>query len=135
MNIPTENAACGAALSLQPTVLNAGGKPAFAVLPWAQYLRLLGEVGEKSPPVMENPRIPADGSIPHEVIVLMTERNLSLIRAWREYLGVTQSEMAARLGIRQPSYAAMEASGGKPKKSTRERIAAALGLLPEQVEL
>jgi len=83
---------------------------------------------------MYSVHIPADGSIPHEVILLMVDNDWSIIRAWREYLGVTQVEMARRLGIRQPSYAAMEAQGARPKKSTRARIAEALGLMPDHVD-
>jgi DNA-binding XRE family transcriptional regulator len=117
---------------LHPTVLEADGKPAFVVLPYAEYLALTG-----SPPVApERPaRVPADGTIPHEVVSLMASNNWSIVRAWREYLGVTQVEMAARLGIRQPSYAAMEAPGAKTKKITRERIAVALGVQFDQVDI
>ncbi|WMD18163.1 helix-turn-helix transcriptional regulator [Achromobacter seleniivolatilans] len=76
-----------------------------------------------------------DGTIPHEVVALMSQNDWGIIRAWREYLGLTQIEMASRLGIRQPSYAAMEAPGAKPKKNTRERIAAALGVQFDQIDV
>lgn len=79
--------------------------------------------------------IPADDTIPHEVVMLMSGNDWSIMRAWREYLGITQNDMAIRLGIRQPSYAAMEAPGAKPRKSTRERIAAALGVQFDQVDV
>jgi predicted transcriptional regulator len=81
------------------------------------------------------PRVPADGGIPHEVVALMTCHSWTPVRAWREYLGVTQIEMAARLGIRQPSYRQMEAPGGNPKRATLARIAEALGIQPEQLDL
>jgi len=48
-----------------------------------------------------------------------------------------QTEMARRLEIRQPSYAAMEASDAKPKKATRARIAITLeqmGITLEQLD-
>jgi len=118
---------------LHPTVLEADGKPAFVVLPYAEYLALTG-----SPPMAvakQPPRVPADGTIPHEVVSLMAGNDWSIVRAWREYLGVTQVEMASRLGIRQPSYAAMEAPGAKTKKITRERIAVALGVQFDQIDI
>lgn len=113
----------------QPTILEANGKPTFVVLPYDEYIKLT----EKKP--VANTRIPADGSVPHEVVRLQIENNWSLIRSWREYLGLTQLEMASRLEIRQPSYAAMEAPEAKPKKATRERIANALGVSLEQVSI
>ncbi|MBO9329065.1 helix-turn-helix domain-containing protein [Achromobacter xylosoxidans] len=119
-------------MNLHPTILEADGKPAFVVLPYAEYMAL---TRPKSASVFADARIPADGTIPHEVILLMTDNDWSIIRAWREYLGVTQIAMASRLGIRQPSYAAMEATGARPKKSTRERIATALGLQFDQVDV
>jgi DNA-binding XRE family transcriptional regulator len=117
-------------MSLHPTILEADGKPAFVVLPYSEYLAL---TGTKASPA--RPRVPADGTVPHEVVMLMSDNDWSIIRAWREYLGITQVEMAARLDIRQPSYAAMEAQGARTKRITRERIAAALGVQFDQIDV
>ncbi len=114
-------------MNRQHTILEANGKPAFVVLPYDEYIKLT-----QTKPAA-NTRIPADGSVPHEVMRLQFKNDWSLIRSWREYLGLTQSEMASRLEIRQPSYAAMETQEAKPKKATRERIANALGVSLEQV--
>lgn len=116
-------------MSLHPTILETDGKPAFVVLPYSEYLALTGAKGTPAP------RVPADGTIPHEVVTLMSDNDWGIIRAWREYLGITQIEMAARLGIRQPSYAAMEAQGARTKRITRERIAEALGLQFDQIDV
>jgi len=119
-------------MRLHPTILESDGKPAFVVLPYSEYLAL---TGVKSKPSRRPPRVPADGTIPHEVVMLMSGNGWSIARAWREYLGVTQTDMAIRLGIRQPSYAAMEAPGANPRRSTRERIAAALGIQFDQIDV
>lgn len=111
----------------QATILEADGKPAFVVMPYDEYIKLTG-----AKPATKT-RIPADGSVPHEVMRLQVKNSWSLVRAWREYLGITQLQMASRLEIRQPSYAAMEAVDAKLKKITRERIAHALGVSLEQV--
>lgn len=79
--------------------------------------------------------IPADGTIPHEVIELMTENGWSIVRAWREYLGITQADMAARLNIQHPSYLAMEAPDARPRRATRERLAEALGVQYDQLNV
>lgn len=113
-------------MDINHTILKANGKPAFVVLPYDEYLKLTG---------LDKPagRIPADNSTPHEVMRLHVKNDWSLIRAWREHLGITQAEMARRLEIRQPSYAAMEAPDAKPKKATRARIASAMGISLEQI--
>ncbi|MBU4609481.1 helix-turn-helix transcriptional regulator [Achromobacter sp. GG226] len=114
-------------MSAALTILESNGKPAFVVLPYDEYLKLTGVPGATAG------RIPADGSTPHEVMALHVRNEWSMIRAWREHLGLTQAEMARRLDIRQPSYAAMEAADAKPKKATRERIAAAMGITIDQL--
>lgn len=113
-------------MSAIPTILEANGEPAFVVLSYDEYLKL---TGAQSPAG----RVPADGTTPHEVMRLHVKNGWSMIRAWREHLGLTQLEMAKRLEIRQPSYAAMEAPDAKPKKTTRERIAAAMGVSVDQL--
>lgn len=117
-------------MSTHHTILKANGKPTFVVLPYLEYLEL---TKAKAGHAAVNPRIPEDGSTPHEVVELMVRNDWSIIRAWREYLGVTQTEMADRLEIRQPSYAKMEATDARPKKATRLRIAQALGLQLEHI--
>jgi len=117
-------------VSLHPTFIESDGKPAFVVLPYAEYMALTTRGYAAS-----DPRIPADGTIPHEVVELMVANDWSVIRAWREYLGITQTEMAARLGIRQPSYLAMEAVDAVPKRVTKQRIAKALGLLYSHIDV
>ncbi|AIO25153.1 Helix-turn-helix domain-containing protein [Burkholderia cepacia] len=71
--------------------------------------------------------------IPHEV-VSATVDGVTPLRAWREYLGLTQVEVATRLGISQSAYAQQESSE-KLRKSTREKIAAALGITDAQVDV
>ena len=50
---------------------------------------------------------------------------------WREHLGLTQAEVAARAGITQAAYAQME-TAAKPRATTRKKIAAAPGITLEQ---
>lgn len=93
------------------------GNPAFVVIPYADY------VAEHN---VER------GMIPHDV-VSRTVDGATPIRAWREHLGITQAEMAARLGISQPAYAQQEGSE-RLRKSSRDKIAAALGITGEQLD-
>lgn len=96
------------------------GKPAFVVIPYADYVKSEKEGGE--------------AYVPHEVVSLMVEKDWTIIRAWREHLGITQEELATRLGISQSAYAQQEANANN-RKATREKIAAALGITPEQLDV
>lgn len=72
-------------------------------------------------------------TIPHEVIVLENELDCSLVRAWREHLGLTQAEVAKRMGVSRPAYAQMEAKESRPRVATLKRIAKAMGVEWEQL--
>ncbi|MGH2727909.1 MAG: helix-turn-helix domain-containing protein [Actinomycetota bacterium] len=50
------------------------------------------------------------------------------MRTLRESKGLSQSELARRIGSTQPAVARLEAGGVAPTIETLERIAAALGL-------
>ena len=94
------------------------GKPAFVVIPYVDYIEQLNA---------------GRGLIPHDV-VSRTVDGVTLMRAWREHRGLTQAEVARRLDISQSAYAQQEASE-RLRKSSRDKIAAALGITPEQLDL
>jgi ribosome-binding protein aMBF1 (putative translation factor) len=50
------------------------------------------------------------------------------VRAQRERCGLTQAELARRMGVTQPTIARLEAGGTTPNMGTLRRIAEALGL-------
>jgi len=50
------------------------------------------------------------------------------VRTERERRGITQSELAERMGTTQPSVARLEAGGVSPSLGTLHRVAGALGL-------
>lgn len=71
-------------------------------------------------------------AIPNAVVNKVINKDMTPIRAWREHLGLTQTEVARRLGISQSVYAQQEAK--EPvRKATREKIAQALGIAAEQL--
>jgi transcriptional regulator with XRE-family HTH domain len=71
--------------------------------------------------------------IPHEVVSLIVD-GATPIRAWREHLSLTQDEVAKRMDISQPAFAQQE-TVAKPRRATREKIAAAFGITANQLEL
>ena len=98
---------------------DAKGKPAFAVIPYGEYLTL------------SRLRAP---TIPNAVVGKVINKVMTPVRAWREHLGLTQSEVARRLGISQSAYAQQEAKESV-RKSTREKIAKAMGIASEQLAI
>jgi len=96
---------------------DAKGKPAFVVIPYPEYMSLTKQNAS---------------TIPNAVVNKVINKDMTPIRAWREHLGLTQTEVARRLGISQSAYAQQEAK--EPvRKATREKIAAALGIAAEQL--
>lgn len=87
------------------------------VIPYAQYV-----AQQKEP-----------GLIPHDVVSPMVD-GATPIRAWGEHLHLTQDQVAKRLGISQPAFAQQE-SVARPRKTTREKIAAVFGIRADQLEL
>lgn len=55
------------------------------------------------------------------------KEGMTPIRAWREYLQLTQADMAERLDISQSAYAQQEVVE-HPHKATRAKIAKALNI-------
>jgi DNA-binding XRE family transcriptional regulator len=105
-------------------ILTYNGRPAFAVIPYSEYLQL-----------MEHTEIRPDEEVtlPHEVVKMSTIGGMSLIRAWREHLALTQEEVARRMSISQPAYAKLEGGKTRPRIATCKRLAAAMGVEWEQL--
>lgn len=74
----------------------------------------------------------ADVEFPHEVVAANVMGD-SLIKAWREYLGLTQEELAARAGIKKLAVARLEKPNANPRAATLKKLAEAMGILVEQL--
>lgn len=94
------------------------GKPAFVVMPYTDFVRQYARDRDL---------------IPNEVAGKMLVDNMPAARAWREYLGLTQAEVAERAGISQAALAQMESGEHKTRKATREKLAAALAITVGQL--
>lgn len=73
--------------------------------------------------------------LPHEVASRHLLEGVSLIRAWREYLGRSQGELAEDLGVTQSQIGQWEAPEGHLRDFTLKRIAVSLGLDVSQLIL
>ena len=107
------------------------GIPVFVVIPFADFAREHPVEAARITP--KTPRIPEGDYVPHEVVGLHVQDGIPLARAWREYLGLTQAEVAERAGISQAALSQMESGETKLRKATREKLAQAMGLNSEQL--
>lgn len=105
MNIPTEH-----------QVIRHQGTPVAVVVPYEDYVKAFA----------------VEVTIPHEVV--MRSIDVSLVRAWREHLGLSQAEVASRMGISQPAYCQMEEKDVRLRPATVRNIAAAMGLDVRQIK-
>ncbi len=105
-------------------VIEQDGKPLFAVVPW-DHFQEMAEAWRAA-------RVCEQG-IPQEVVERHVIDGLSLIAAWREHLGMTQSEVAKKSGMKQSAVARIERGASRPRYATLQRLAAAMGLHPAQL--
>jgi DNA-binding XRE family transcriptional regulator len=106
------------ALTNYQTIFGSDGKPAFVVVPYADFIKLPGAF--------------MPGTIPNTVVGKCVMEGVSMLQAWREHLMLTQAEMAERMGITQAGYAQIEAAK-RPRKTTLQKAADALGITLEQL--
>lgn len=99
------------------TLLGLDGQPAFVVVPYAEFVRMNGGF--------------TPGSVPQAVVSAQVDGD-SATKAWREFLHLTQAEVAQRMGISQAAYAQIE-TAKRPRKVTLQKVADALGLELEQL--
>lgn len=78
------------------------------------------------------PRIPEGDATPWEIVKRTIDEEISKARAWREYLGLSQAEVASRLDISQSALSQIERQK-RPRHKTLEKLAAALEIRLEQL--
>ena len=100
------------------TIMGPNGKPAFVVLPYAQFVKKYQQ---------------ANALVPNEVVNLAFDNGWSPARAWREHLNLTQAVVAKRMKLTQAAVAQFEVPEAKLRKATRDKLAAAMGLAGEQL--
>jgi ribosome-binding protein aMBF1 (putative translation factor) len=100
------------------------GQPAFVLVPAEEFERIR--------PLLE--RRAVRDAIPQEVVEAHILREVPLVRAWREHLGLTQQQVAERAGMKQSALARLERGESVPRKATLRRLAEAMGLTVGQLE-
>ena len=94
-------------------IKDAAGNPAFVVVPYSQWVKQSKLVA---------------GFVPDDVVGAIIMDDKTPVRAWREYLGLTQEELAAKVGMTQAALSQIESGEHKTRKATREKLAIAMGI-------
>jgi predicted transcriptional regulator len=87
------------------------GNPLYAVVPYIDFIHLTRDY---------------EPTIPNDVVWMTIDKGFSLARAWREYKGLSQETISVKMGISQAAYSQMESPKARLRKTTLEKIAAAL---------
>ena len=121
-------------------IVTHNGKPVAVVMPYEEYLELKKlEDAADHEDILSDAEIEAVRNDPHtipdEVVGMMLKNKFSIIRAWREYLGITQGDVAKAMHVSQPVYARMESGKVEPRIATLRRIAKALGIDAAQLDM
>jgi DNA-binding XRE family transcriptional regulator len=99
--------------------------PVAVVVPYEEYAAAFVDAAEQGH---------REATVPHEVAVRALREQISPVRAWREYLCLTQAEVARRMHISQSAFAQMEMPECSPSTPTIKKIAAAMELSPAQLK-
>jgi transcriptional regulator with XRE-family HTH domain len=75
--------------------------------------------------------VPSEGA-PLPVVRRHIEDGVSMARAWRDYLGLSQAEVAERMGITQAALSQVERAK-RHRRETLERLADALEISEDQL--
>ena len=113
-------------------IIKRDGKPEYAVVPYEQWLRLqeLAEAAHDIQAAREALRELETGEdeyIPSSVVVRLTEGEPPL-RVWREFRGLTQTQLAEKAGVTQGAIAQIESGKRKGSIEMLQRLAHALNV-------
>jgi len=105
-------------LTAEPQFIFKNGEPEYAIIPYQDFAQ-----------AFEQPT----ANIPQGVVEIAVRNGMNMLKAWRRFLNLRQSEVASRMSITQAAYS--KAEKGRPGRDFLERAAKALGVSIEQLDL
>ncbi|WP_338803947.1 helix-turn-helix transcriptional regulator [Xenorhabdus griffiniae] len=117
-------------------ITDENGNKQAVVLPIEEYERLLAAVDrdEDYVSIPYTKDVNDDETIPHEIISIMVDEEITLHAAWRIYRGLSQTDVAEKLGIKQAAVSQFEKSE-RPRQATLEKLATLYECRPTQLTL
>ena len=118
-------------------ILEAHGRPAFAVLPYAEYkaLRELADDADDAAALLRFAKRYAKGeveTVPIEVVDRLLAGE-SPLRVWREHRGMTAAALAAAVDITPAHVSKLESGKGEPSVSLLRKLAKVLAVQLEDL--
>jgi DNA-binding XRE family transcriptional regulator len=115
---------------MKAQIIEKNGQPEYAVIPYADYLRLLEAFEDKADAAAvaefhEAYRAGREFLVPAEILRRELEGE-SPVKLWRDYRGLTQQELADRAGISKPYLSQIESGKRQGTVETLGAIARAL---------
>ena len=108
-------------LTAEPQFILKNGLPEYAVISYSDFSKAFCSSSDGQP------------TTPHEVVGLAIRHDWNILKAWRLFLKLTQSDMAQRMGITQAAYS--KAEKGRPGSEFLSRAALAMGIDVGQLDL
>ena len=120
-----------------PQIITQDNKPAYAVLPYQEYIALL-EAVEDYLDVLEMNKMrrqieTRDEELIPDYVVYALLDGQNPVKVWREYRGLTQTELAKHIGISKALMSQIE-SGTRSGDRHLAKIAAVLNLDVDDLE-
>lgn len=111
---------------MKAQLLKKDGKPEFAVLPIAEYRKLLERLEELEDlkDFRDYKRSPSE-SFPAEVVNRLLDGD-NPVKVWREYRGLTQSQLAEKTGVTVAHISQIESGKRECSVKLLKALAAAL---------
>ncbi|NDG38046.1 MAG: XRE family transcriptional regulator [Betaproteobacteria bacterium] len=118
-------------------ILETNGKPAFAVLPYAEYqaLRELADDADDVAALLRFAKRYAKGeveTVPIEVVDRLFAGD-SALRVWREHRGMTAAQLAAAVDVTPAHISKLESGKGEPSVALLKKLARLLALQLEEL--
>lgn len=113
-------------MTYQPQHFVAPDGTRLVVITEAEYSRLRALAEEARDVAAIAARVETEGTIPAAVLDAILDRGITAVKAWREYRGLTQAELARKAGLSQPFIGKIESGAVYGRPATRKALAAAL---------